>query len=105
MTLGGLTIPVRRLVTVLGPRNEPITYWVTHGDEATISAWRRRLISIRYGLRRQIPDGMLVRVSSIDRSQSQAFEMQQKFLADLVAALTPAGRDLVLGSVSAPPDA
>jgi EpsI family protein len=105
MTLGGLTIPVRRLVTVLGPRNEPITYWVTHGDEATISSWRRRLISIRYGLRRQIPDGMLVRVSSIDRSQSQAFEMQQKFLVDLVAALSPAGRDLVLGSVSAPPDA
>ena len=103
MLVGGLVIPVRRLVTSVGPRHEPITYWVTHGNEATISAWRRREVSIRYGLQRRIPDGILVRASSIDRLNSQAYDMQAKFLVELAAAMKPSDRDLLVGNVSLVP--
>jgi len=103
LSLGGQVIPVRRLLTTLGPRREPITYWVTAGNEATISMWRRRMISIEYGMRRQIPDGLLVRVSSIDASSSQAYSMHERFLADMVAQMPKSDRDLVVGSVSLAP--
>lgn len=100
LVLGGLNIPVRRLVTTLGPRHEPITYWVTTGDEATISAWRRRMVSVRYGMSRRIPDGLLVRVSSIDRNDPQAYAMHDAFLAQLVAVMARPDRDLFVGTVS-----
>lgn len=100
LQLGGLTIPVRRLVTSLGPRNEPITYWVTMGNEATVSAWRRRMVAIRYGLARRIPDGLLVRVSSIDRNDAFAYSMQDAFLNDLVSVMPARDRALLIGTVS-----
>ncbi len=102
LVLGGQTIPVRRLLTVLGGRREPITYWVTTGNEATISMWRRRMISFEFGLRRRVPDGLLVRVSSIDASEGQAFDMHQRFLVDMVATMPPRDRELIVGSVSLP---
>lgn len=102
LALGGQNIPVRRLLTTMGARREPITYWVTTGNEATISMWRRRMISLEYGLRRRVPDGLLVRVSSIDASESLAFEMHQRFLIDMVATMPPRDRELIVGSVSLP---
>ena len=48
----GFSIPVRHLLTSLGQRIEPVTYWVLMGDEATISNTQRRMVSIRYGLKR-----------------------------------------------------
>jgi EpsI family protein len=100
MGFSGLTIPVRRLVTTMGPRHEPITYWVTTGDQATITTTQRRMVSLRYGLKRRIPDGLLMRVSSIDRDYPVAWRKHEAFLQELVAALPPQDRELVVGSVS-----
>lgn len=100
LTLGGVTIPVRHVLASLGGRVEPITYWVIVGDEATISTTERRLVSLRYGLRRRIPEGMLVRVSSIDRDTGRAWGLQAQFIQDLVAVMSPADRERVVGTVS-----
>jgi EpsI family protein len=100
LSLGGQVIPVRRLRATMGPRIEPITYWVTTGNEATISMWRRRMISFEYGLRRRIPDGLLVRVSSIDPVNERAFAMHDQFLRDLVAVMPMPKRELIVGNVS-----
>jgi EpsI family protein len=100
MAIGGLTIPIRRLVTTMGPRYEPITYWVTTGDEATISTWSRRMVSLRYGLKRRIPDGLLVRVSSIDRNEAFAYGQHDAFLRALVAVMPVQYRELLVGSIS-----
>lgn len=102
MLLGGLNIPVRRLITSLGQRHEPITYWVTYGDEATNSAWRRRVVGFNFGLRRRIPDGLLVRVSSIDRNDVYAYHVQDAFLIQLVGAMTLSKRNLLIGTSSPP---
>jgi len=98
LSIGGLNIPVRRLVTTLGQRYEPITYWVTTGDEATTTMWRRRMVAMRYGLRRRIPDGLLVRVSSIDRNESYAYQRQDQFLLALVDKMGAEYRELLIGS-------
>lgn len=93
-------IRVRQLVTTLGARHEPITYWITTGDQATITMVERRMVALRYGLRRRIPDGLLVRVSSIDRDYPRAFQQQALFLQALVAAQATSERELFVGSVS-----
>jgi EpsI family protein len=100
LAIGGIKIPVRRLVTTMGPRHEPITYWVTTGDQATISTWARRTVSLRYGLRRRIPDGLLVRVSSIDRNDALAYGVHDVFLKALVETMGAQYRELLIGSVS-----
>ena len=81
------TIEVRRLTTSLGAREEPVTYWLTVGDQIVRNKWDRRIAEIRLGLTGQIPDGLLFRISSIDRDSSRAFAMQQQFAADMLAAV------------------
>ncbi len=81
------SIEVRRLTTVLGQREEPVTYWLTVGDQVIKNKFEKRMAEIRLGLTGQIPDGLLFRVSSIDPDVSRAFAMQQKFAADMMAAV------------------
>ena len=80
-------IDVRRLRTSLGPRNEPVTYWLTVGDRVIRSSFEKRVEEIRLGLTGQIPDGLLFRVSSIDPDATRAFAMQQQFTAEMMASV------------------
>jgi EpsI family protein len=86
-------IPVRRLETAFSTvRHEPVTYWTVIGDELTMSGLDKRLAEIRHGLRGEIVDGMLVRVSSINIDTASAFALQDQFIRDLLTSLTPAAR-------------
>ena len=91
------SISVRRLLTTLGPRHEPVTYWLTVGDRTVASQLDLRLAQIRLGLTGQIPDGVLFRVSSIDDDPARAFSAQQQFTADLMAAVSPTVRKQLSG--------
>lgn len=90
-------IEVRRLMTTLGPRNEPVTYWLTVGDQVIQTALQKRIAEIRLGLTGQIPDGLLFRISSIDNDAARGFAMQQKFAADMMAAVPVATRKQLSG--------
>lgn len=94
----GFVIPVRHLVATLGHQIEPVTYWVLMGDEATVSNTQRRLVTLRYGLKRQIPEGMLVRVSSVNPDMDQAITDHTEFIQTLVRVLPPSVRERVVGS-------
>jgi EpsI family protein len=93
-------IPVRRLLTTMGQRVEPITYWIFFGDRATISTADRRAVSIRFGLRRQIPEGMLIRVSSIDRNPEHAYGLHDVFLTQMFGAMTVETLPRFIGDIS-----
>ena len=97
-------IEVRRLATKLGPRNEPVTYWLTLGDQVIKTPLEKRIAEIRLGLTGQIPDGLLFRVSSIDADTNHAYVMQQKFTADMLASVPPLTRKQLSGlGVAEPP--
>ena len=98
MRIGRTLVPSQRLLGQLGQRSEPITYWVTLDEAATLPGFGRKLQQIRYGLQGQIPDGMLVRVSSISNATEEAFAMQQRFLEQLYAAVPAAVRSRYFGS-------
>jgi EpsI family protein len=83
-------MPVRRLETSLNEqRHEPVTYWITVGDQATLGGISKKLIEIKYALHNHIPDGLLFRISSIDRDTSNAFMIQEQFARELLTHLTP----------------
>jgi EpsI family protein len=92
------TLPVRRLETELSrQRYEPVTYWVTIGDRISLGGFERRMIELEYGLQRIIPDGLLFRVSSINRDSAQAFRDQDAFTRDLLATLPAVSREWLAG--------
>jgi len=107
-------ISVRRLFTSRGTREEPVTYWFRFGDELISLPWstswakpspedpagerlRRRLVELRYAFTGRIPDGLLFRVSSIDRDPAGASQLQDQFVNDLLRALSPLERKRLSG--------
>jgi EpsI family protein len=94
-------IEVRRLTTNLGARSEPVTYWLTVGDHVIRNSLEKRLIEMRLSLTGQIPDGLLFRISSIDKDSARAFAMQERFAADLMAAVPGETRRQLSGLTSA----
>ena len=90
-------IDVRRLTTTLGPRNEPVTYWLTVGDQVIKTSLEKRMAEIRLGLTGQIPDGLLFRVSSIDTDNARGFAMQQQFASEMMNSVPAAARKQLSG--------
>lgn len=90
-------VPVRRLTTSMGSRHEPVTYWLTMADHVVRNDFDKRMVQLRLILTGQIPDGILFRVSSIDRDAAHAFEVQQEFAADLLKAVDPESRRRLSG--------
>ena len=86
------SIPVTRLTATMGARHEPITYWLTMADQVVKTKWDKRIVQVRTYLAGGSPGGLLFRVSSIDRDSERAFAVQQKFVADMMAAVSPEAR-------------
>jgi EpsI family protein len=97
MPVAGQPLPVTRLVATMPGRAEPITYWSVLGDVAQEDAAAFRWRQIRFGLRGQILDGMLVRVSTIDADEARAFRVHTEFADALAGAMTAEQRARVIG--------
>jgi len=52
---------------------------------------------MRYGLTGRIPDGMIFRVSSIDPDQVRANQLHDRFINELLQAVSPAERTRLAG--------
>jgi EpsI family protein len=91
-------VPIKRLVARQNARNEPITYWVKIGDRAVMSGLDQKYQRFLYGLSGKIPDGMLVRVSTIEADESNAYRVQDRFVNQMLDALTPRDRARLLGT-------
>ena len=92
-----VVLPVRRLLARMGSRHEPITYWITVGQQVATRAVEQKLIQIQYGLHGIVPDGMLMRVSSLERDLQQAWWVHHRFIEALFMAVAPVHRTRVFG--------
>lgn len=91
-------IPVRRLETVLAEqRYEPVTYWTMVGERSTLGGIDKKVIEMSYGLKGIVVDGLLFRVSSIDRDTPSAFALQDEFVMSMMSAMSPAQRQRFAG--------
>jgi EpsI family protein len=97
-SVAGLNIPTMHLVGQMGPRVEPVTYWMRIGDDIARGWLEQNTVRLKYGTRGQIPDGVLFRVSSIGKEPAQAYELQRQFIEEIVAVMTPEARDFFVGA-------
>jgi len=93
-------VPVKRLIARQNVRNEPITYWVTVGDKAVMSGLGQKYQRFLYNLTGKIPDGMLVRVSTVEADAEHAYHVQERFVNQMLDALAPKGRTRLLGAAT-----
>lgn len=90
-TMGnGHQLTMRHLVGYRDTYVEPISYWVTLDEKATLPGLGRKLAQLSYGLRGQIADGMLVRVSTPNKDLEQAYALHDRFIRELEQQV-PAG--------------
>ena len=95
---GETAIPAMQLVAAQGSRNEPVTYWIRLGDRVVRGNLELGLARLSFGLRGFIPDGILFRASSITNDNLMGFQLQQKFISDLLTAVTGKKRELLVGN-------
>jgi EpsI family protein len=98
LAIGAQRLQLKRLVAGVGNRHEPITYWLVIGHSVASFGYGHRWVLLKYGLTGRVPDGMLVRVSSLDHDEANAFAMQEVFLRDLLSAVAPEFRSRLLGA-------
>ncbi|MBA7561586.1 hypothetical protein ES708_03225 [subsurface metagenome] len=100
----GRPVPVRQMLARRGQRVENVTYWMRIGDEIESSVIGRQRLKFLYGLKGTIPDGILVRVSSVGLETQEAEQLHEQFFRDLIMALPEAARDgLISNEFLAPP--
>lgn len=82
-------INVTRLITERESRFEPVSYWIRVGNDVANGVVGHQLSRLKYGLKGIIPDGALIRVSTIGLPKDVSFKLQDQFIRDLLAAVPP----------------
>jgi len=90
-------LPLRRMEARRPGRTEPVSYWLTIGDQPTLPGLRRKLAQLRHGLTGETPDGVLIRISSLDDVPSRAYAVHDGFIRDMLTSLTADNRRRLAG--------
>lgn len=97
LNISGNSISAKKLVAVQGNRIEPITYWIRVGDKTVLGNVSAKLAQLKYTLTGSIPDGLLFRVSSIQKDEEQAYSTQKDFINDLFNVLDKNSQTHLIG--------
>ncbi|WP_114227933.1 MULTISPECIES: exosortase-associated protein EpsI, V-type [Sphingomonas] len=95
IAVNGSTFAANQLTATQPGRTEQILYWTRVG-EVMPPTWAAQKMAVAVAnLKGEIPDAVLVRISTIDPDQEAAFNRLQRFVAAMVGSL-PADRRKVL---------
>lgn len=97
---GAAPLRVTRLTAQREARLEPVSYWMRVGNDVATGIIERQVIKLKYGLRGIIPDGALIRVSTTGLPVEAAYQMQDRFIRELLAEIVPENRRLLVGDGS-----
>jgi EpsI family protein len=93
----GRAIPTRRFTANSATRVEQLLYWTRIGDQLPVSWAAQRLAVVEANLAGIIPDGALVRLSTISAAPADADRLLAQFAAAMIDAVSPRGRRLLIG--------
>lgn len=96
----GLSVPGQRLTATNGQRVEQILYWTRIGDDFPTSYDGQRASVAGQNLRGLIPDGALIRISTINRDAAAAQAALLGFAQQLFGGMDAEGRALMAGPIS-----
>lgn len=91
------TVQATRIETSLGARHEPVTYWTVVGDQIVTTNINKKLTEISYSIQDRVPDGMLFRISSIDKDTSSAYATQELFAKEISSVIDTNNRSRFIG--------
>lgn len=91
------SLTISRLITQRETRFEPVSYWMRVGNDVSTGIFDNQILRLKYGLKGLIPDGALIRVSTVGIPAAQSFELQDDFIKDLLASITPAAQRFLIG--------
>jgi EpsI family protein len=95
------SVQTATLLTQNRSRVEIVTYWIRVGAGVASGPWDMRWTIFREGLGGRVPDGLLVRASSLAESAAraeEALELQAAFLADLYRELPAVAQAFLAGA-------
>lgn len=98
----GYSLEFTRLVAQREGRLEPVTYWMRIGDDIANGVVQRQILKVTYGLHGLVPDGALIRVSTIGLPEQAAFAVQSDFIRDLIGSAGTAERTFLVGNRERP---
>ena len=90
-------IKVTRLVAQREGRFEPVTYWMRIGNDVATGVVERQILKVTYGLRGLIPDGALIRISTIGLPEEAAFALERQFIQEFLGLSTPSAQEFLAG--------
>ena len=96
----GRVIPVRRFTALSDTRTEQLLYWTRIGNLLPTSWATQRLAVMDANLHGFIPDGLLVRLSTVTQDAAQGQAAIQAFAQMMIAAMTPGTRRLLIGNAT-----
>ncbi|MEZ0318320.1 MAG: exosortase C-terminal domain/associated protein EpsI [Methylophilaceae bacterium] len=89
----------KQLIFKKDNRLEAVSYWIRLGNSFPSSGMEMRLRILKEGLKGNLDDGVLVRVSSIINQESDApaaYALHEKFLTDVVAEVGKSTPNLIV---------
>lgn len=94
----GVEVPARRLAAEAEGRHESIIYWSRMGEFLPQSAADQRKDRLRIALQGIVPDGLLTRLSISGSIPQYAWTDLQAFARELIMAVKPDLRKVLIGS-------
>lgn len=96
--VSGVNLPVKILTTQMGAsRQEFVLYWILVGDKATSGGLDRKIHQLSYGLKGEVPDGLLFRISSIGKIEKDELDLQRNFLKSFFSGLDSSSKLKLIG--------
>jgi EpsI family protein len=98
----GLVVPGHYISARSNSRHEQLIYWTRIGNDFPVRWWAQHWAVAKENLKGRVPDGVLVRFSTIAPDDNTAILTLQRFIPQMFAALPPAGRRLIFGEAGVP---
>lgn len=96
----GRMMPANAFSAMGGERDEQVLYWTRIGDLFPVRWREQRVAVLRANLARINPDGLLARVSMVNRDMAGSLPLMTAFITDMRAASPPALRSLLFGPLA-----
>ncbi|HEX6704216.1 MAG TPA: EpsI family protein [Albitalea sp.] len=101
IAVGAHTLPATQLHAVMVGRSEAVTYWTVLGDEVVGDGSSFRWRQLASGLRGEVRDGMLVRVSSLGQDVDAGYRLHERFARELLQGVPARHHARVFGAPNA----
>lgn len=94
----GVAIPARALTASSAQRIEQILYWTRIGEHLPTDGREQRIAKLEDQFAGIVPDGVLVRISTISDIRAEGMALNQRFARDLISVVPAGNRDMLIGT-------